>query len=102
MSRDIDPTQAKKWDEEELETNVRYLEQRNRWDDLRVIEETLGKSVTESAPEPEPDSPEGTNETADVPFEDLSKGELKAIAEERGLAVSGSKSDLIERLTEEE
>lgn len=99
MSLKINPLEAKDWDKEELDRNVAYFESRSNWDALRLIEQTLGKQVIETPTDATPE-PEGVNETADIPFDELSKDELKAIAEERGLPVSGTKDELIERITE--
>ena len=45
---------------------------------------------------------EGDGDAEDVAYEELSKDELKALCEERELAVSGNKAELIARLEEDD
>lgn len=52
------------------------------------------KFVDAAAPPPEPEPA--------PPLDDLTKPELEALAEARGLSKSGTKAELIERLTTEE
>jgi hypothetical protein len=48
------------------------------------------------------DQPEGGEGESGLDYNDLSKTELATLAHSRGLAKSGSKADLIERLTEQD
>lgn len=58
------------------------------------VPSTLNRDVAPAEPE---ETVEVTEEI--VLLEDLSKGQLKDLAKEKGLPVGGTKADLIERLT---
>jgi hypothetical protein len=83
--KDINPEEAASWSPDELDANIRYLEDRP-W-----LHKTLARVREILGPEPQPEESDLTK---------LSKAELLSLAEQQGVEVAdgSTKADIIEAL----